>query len=276
MTFIIIFIFGLVVGSFLNAVIHRLHTGQSIVYDRSSCVHCHHKLSAIDLIPVVSFFALGGKCRYCRKPISWQYPIVEIGTATSFVLVYMSNAITLKAGIQDWILGSLQFGGQASPRMTNLAEIIFQLIFVSFLIVIFVYDLKHYLILDKVVFLAAGLALVYQTWQGNVQNALLGAGLLSGFFLLLYLVSKGRWIGFGDVKLGIFLGLLVPFPETIILFFLAYIIGAVVSVFLVSLKIRSMKDPVPFGTFLTFGAFIAMLWGRQLVEWYFRIIGFNL
>lgn len=247
MTFLI-FIFGLIVGSFLNSVIHRLHTGQSIAKDSSRCPNCNHRLSSLDLIPVVSFFVLGRRCRYCKKPISWMYPLLELTTALAFVLVYAVN-------------------------VTDYGKVLFQWFFTSFLIIIFVYDLKHYLILDKIIFPAAGLALIYQIWRGNFLSALLGAFILAGFFGLLYLVSKGRWIGFGDVKLGIFLGLLVPFSETLVLFFLAYFIGAITGIVLIAWGKKGLSDRLPFGTFLTSSAFFAMLWGEELAGWYFKLIG---
>ncbi len=262
----LIFIFGLIVGSFLNALIYRLNSGDSILEKSSKCPNCGHGLAWVDLIPVVSFFILKGKCRYCGKKISWQYPLVELATAIAFVLIYASNVIPAKAGIQFWIAGS-------APRMTNYMELFFQFVFVSFLIVIFVYDLKHYLILDKVVFPAAAIALIYQGYQGNLKNAFLEALFLAGFFAILYFVSRGRWIGFGDVKLGIFLGFLVPWPQTLVLFFSAYFIGALVSLVLIFLKTKKFSDQVPFGTFLTIAAFLAMLWGEQLIDWYFGLIG---
>src|SRR3989344_1005869 len=194
MMLVFIFIFGLIVGSFLNAVIHRLHSGQSIFERSSKCPNCGHTLAWYDLIPIVSFFMLNQRCRYCGKPISWQYPLVELATAIAFGLIYNQLSII------DY-------------------QLLFQFIFTCFLIVIFVYDLKHYLILDRVVIPAAVLALIYQVWQGNFFNSIWGALALSGFFALLYFFSKGRWIGLGDVKLGIFLGILIPWPQTLVLFF---------------------------------------------------------
>ncbi|MBI4050722.1 MAG: prepilin peptidase [Candidatus Doudnabacteria bacterium] len=264
----LIFIFGLIVGSFLNAVIHRLHVGESILETHSRCPHCRHILRMLDLIPMVSFFLLRGRCRYCGQPISRQYPLVELATAIAFVLIYTANVIPAKAGIQFWIPGS-------NPRMTDYIELLFQFAFASFLIVIFVYDFKHYLILDKVVFPGAGLALIYQVHEGNWEAALLGAGALSGFFAFLYFLSKGRWIGFGDVKLGVFLGFLVPWPQTLTLFFLAYFMGAVVSLILISANKKRLTDQIPFGTFLTIAAFFAMLWGEEMVGWYFGLIGLS-
>jgi len=245
-----IFLFGLIVGSFLNAVIYRLGSLLSIFAKSSICPHCGHELAWPDLIPLVSFFMLNRHCRYCGKPISWQYPLVELTTAISFVLIV------------------LQF-----PNFDLTTY--YLLLTTCFLVVIFVYDLKYFLILDKVVFPAALIAFIYQVLQGNWQNASLGAVLLFGFFGLLYLISRGRWIGLGDVKLGLFLGFLVPFPQTLALFFLAYFSGAVFAVILVLLGRKKLSDRLPFGTFLTFAAFLAMLWGEEMTAWYFRLIGIS-
>ncbi len=245
-----VFVFGLIIGSFLNAVIYRLASGESVFAAHSRCPHCRHALAARDLIPVLSFALLRGQCRYCGKGISWQYPIVELATAAAFVLIYISIPYSL-------------------------FPILFNFIFAALLILIFGYDLKHYLILDKVVFPAAILTLLYQGYLGNLGNALLGAALLAGFFYFLYLVSRGRWIGAGDVKLGIFLGALVPWPVTVALFFLAYFIGAAFALILIALRKKKMADRLPFGTFLTLAAFIAMLWGEDIVNWYFVLIGIS-
>lgn len=242
-----VFLLGLLVGSFLNAVIWRLYSGRSILEKNSRCPHCGHPLGVADLIPVISFFLLRKKCRYCAKPISWQYPLVELATGIAFVLVY---------------------------RLQGLSFTTYYLLLTTcFLIVIFVYDLKHYLILDRVVWPAALLAFLYQGYRGNWGSALLGAGLLAGFFALLFFVSRGKWIGAGDVKLGIFLGLLVPFPATLALFFLAYLMGALFSLVFLVLRRKKMSDRLPFGTFLTLAAFIAMLKGEEIMQWYFTLIG---
>ena len=167
----------------------------------------------------------------------------------------------------------IQAGSPIGSGMTDWVNIIFQFIFASFLIVIFVYDLRHYLIPDKFVYPAIFLAAFYQAIAGRSGQAALGAFLLFGFFGLLYLVSRGRFLGLGDVKLGVFLGFLIPYPETLVLFFLAYVLGALVSLLLLLGRRKRMRDPVPFGPFLTSAAFIAMLYGEEMVGWYFGLIG---
>lgn len=252
----LVFVFGLIVGSFLNSLLYRLGGREkSIIRGHSECPHCGHELQAGDLIPLLSFFILRGRCRYCLQPISWQYPLVELATGICFVLIYFNF---------------FPFGRSAEG-----GQFWWQLIFTAFLIVIFVYDLKHYLILDRVVFPAFILAAVYELWLGRFWQGLLGAVLLSGFFALLYIASKGRWLGLGDVKLGLFLGMLVAFPQTLALFFLAYFFGGVVALILLVIGRKKITDKLPFGTFLTVAAFLAMLWGERFIEWYSQLIGFR-
>ena len=244
-------ILGLIVGSFLNAVIFRLSTGESFLSGRSHCPRCGHKLTAVDLIPVLSFIFLRGKCRYCKSKISWQYPLIELATAISFILLAQN----------------FEF------RISNF-EFIAQAIFICFLIVISIYDLKHYLILDKVVFPALVLSIAYNLLIGQLVSGILGAVLVSGFFYLQYLFSKGRWIGFGDVKFGLLLGSLFGFPLALLVLLLAYCSGAMVGVSLIALGKKKLSSKLPFGTFLGFSAIIVLLYGDQIWNWYMKLIGF--
>jgi prepilin signal peptidase PulO-like enzyme (type II secretory pathway) len=250
MALFFIFIFGLIVGSFLNVVIFRLHSGKSFLIGRSECPHCHHSLSAWDLIPLASFVFLGGKCRYCKTKISYQYPMVELTTAVVFVLFFVNNQWSIING-QLW----------------------FQIIFACFLIVVAVYDFKHYLILDKVVFPALGLAIIWSLISGNFIAGLVSAIVIAGFFGLQYLVSRGQWMGLGDVKLGLFLGFLAPWPQSLVLLMLAYFSGAVVGLVLVAINRKHLSSQLPFGVFLSFSAIIVMLFGQPIMNWYLRLIG---
>ncbi len=239
----IIFIFGLICGSFLNAVIFRLYEQKSFVKGRSFCPKCGQVLKINDLIPVLSFLMLKARCRYCKKSISWQYPMVEVSTGILFCLLYL---------IFGW---SLAFG--------------FYLILTSFLIIIFVYDLKYHLILDKVSIPAIILAIIFglflkiSPWD-MVFGVLIGAG----FFFLQFLVSKGKWIGGGDIRLGVLMGIMLGWQKVLLALFLAYFVGAVFSIVLIAMKRKKLKSHLPFGTFLTIGTFTALLWGQIIIDWY--------
>ncbi len=245
-------ILGLVVGSFLNVVINRLANKQTIASGRSMCVHCHHVLGPIDLVPIFSFIFLRGRCRYCGKPISWQYPLVELTTA----LIFLSLAVNLQSTIFN-------------------LEFLFTVIFASLLIVIGVYDFKHYLILDKVVYPGIALAVIYRLVMPELAlvDGFYGAAAIAGFFALQYFVSRGRWIGLGDVKLGVFLGLLFGLKLGLAVMFVAYVLGAIVGIFLLVSGRKQFGSKLPFGSFLAISGIIILLYGDGLVNWYLNLIG---
>ena len=241
------FIFGSIIGSFLNVVIYRLYKEKSLG-GFSACPACKHKLAALDLIPIFSFFLLAGKCRYCKSKISWQYPLVELITGILFSLIVF----------------------QAVSGTLLSLNVIFELVFVSILVVIFTFDLIYYLIPDEMVLIGAGLAIVYRliVYDMSLVDGFWGALAVGGFFAILFFASGGRWIGFGDVKLGIFLGLLLGLAPSLTMLMLAYVSGAIVGVVMVAAKKRTMKGILPFGTFLTAATVVILLFGGTIQSWY--------
>ncbi len=265
--YFIILILGLIVGSFLNVVIFRLENGEKIVNDRSKCLHCKHILAWYDLIPVLSFIFLKGRCRYCWERISWQYPVVELGTGTLFLLIF-------------------NFSAQGGPALGwQFLPLLFWFYIISSLIVIFVYDLKHYIIPDKVIYPAIVVIFIYKLFeifnfsaQGGpalgwqFSNFLFSAILAGGFFYTIVVITKGKGMGGGDVKLGFLMGLILGWPLVLIALFLSFIIGSVIGIFLILVGNKKMKSMIPFGPFLVLGTFIALFWGEGIVEWYLNII----
>jgi len=258
--YLFVFILGSAVGSFLNCVIYRLETGQDFVFGRSFCPHCKHFLGWKDLIPILSFLILKGKCRYCQKRISLQYPLVEISTAFLFLLNFYQfrNYITLYSFI----------------------DLVFLSIISSFLIVIFVFDLKHYLIPDKVIHSAIGFTLLYQFFKVwnlghwnlfEIWNLVIGI-LPSLFFLAIILISKETWMGWGDFKLSILMGLFLGWPRILIALFFAFFSGAIFGLILIFLKLKTMKSQIPFAPFLVSGTFFAMFFGENIINWYLNLI----
>lgn len=243
----IIFLFGLAVGSFLNSIIHRLHTGEGFLISRSHCPHCKHILKWKDLIPLISFLLLKGKCRYCKKPVSLQYPLVELGTGILFVLIFAQN-ITL--GLDSF---------------TTL-QLFYYLLITCFLIVIFIYDLKHFLIPDKIIYPAIIVTFLYNIFYSYstlhtsyfILNTLGAAFLSSAFFLSIVLISREKWMGLGDVKLSFFLGLFLGFPKVLIALFLAFFLGALVGLILILTGKKTLKSKVPFAPFLITGTFLTL------------------
>lgn len=239
--YIFIFLFGLIIGSFLNCLIYRLEVGQGFLGGRSYCPNCKHTLSWKDLIPVLSFFWLRGRCRYCQGKISWQYPLVEMAIGLLFFL------------IADYQLPVISY------------------FIIPFLVVIFVYDLKHYIIPDRVIYPVIGLVLVCDlfwsdfSWGLNFFISAFGAG---SFFLLIVLLSRGKWMGVGDVKLAFLMGLILGFPGILPALFLAFFLGAIIGVGLIIFSKKTMKSEVPFGPFLVLGTLISLFWGQEIINWY--------
>ena len=239
-----IFLFGLIMGSFLNAVIYRLDSGESIVKSRSHCPKCGHVLAWYELVPIFSFVIQGGKCRECKSNISWQYPLVELATAILFVLVLYHNL-----------------------------PLLYTLTISSLLIVIFVYDLKHYIIPDKIIYpaiLVSGI-FVWQHTTYNIQYTIYAAIGASVFFAAMFFASRGKWMGFGDVKLAFFMGLFLGWPNILVGLFAAFMLGGIIGMGLIVCGKKTMKSQVPFGPFLVTGTFIAMFLGNKIMEWYLSL-----
>jgi prepilin signal peptidase PulO-like enzyme (type II secretory pathway) len=264
--YIYIFIFGLIIGSFLNALIWRLHSGDSMM-TRSMCPRCKHKLAWYDNIPLLSFVFLRGKCRYCRQAISWQYPAVELTVGILFVLVFQQAASSFFLPSAFLILIKSWF-------------------VVAVMVLIFVYDLRWYLILDKVT-LPAGIVLsvfwlLEKSQQADLwalRNAwlelIITLAIGYGFFALQYYGSKGKWLGGGDVKLGLVMALALATPNRIVAaIFLAYMMGATAGLLLIAAGKKDLGSKLPFGTFLAVATVAVLLYGEPLITWYLQLIGF--
>ncbi|MFA6466243.1 MAG: prepilin peptidase [Patescibacteria group bacterium] len=252
-----VFIFGLFIGSFLNVVILRLHRAESFIKGTSKCLFCRHRLYPKDLIPLFSYIFLKGHCRYCQKKFSRQYPLVEFFTGLAFVLIFGK------------VIPNFDLTTVTALQFLHLLD---WWAIVSFLIIIFVYDFKYYLILDKVVLPGIVLAILANLFLGfSILNLLLAILVGGGFFLLQFVISKGRWIGGGDIRLGAFMGAILGWPQVLTALFLSYILGSFISIFLLLGKRKDWGDKIPFGTFLAIGTFLTMLWGPILVNWYLSL-----
>jgi prepilin signal peptidase PulO-like enzyme (type II secretory pathway) len=268
MVIVILAVVGLCLGSFVNALVWRVHEQSkqktaegrqklSVLHGRSMCPHCKHGLTPKDLIPVVSWLSIGGKCRYCHKPISRQYPIVEFLTALLFVASYVwwPNPLHgFEIGVFIWWL-ALLVG----------------------LVALTIYDLHWFLLPNRIVYPSAVAAfvmtLIAVVNAGNpltaALNALLGVAVGGGIFYVLFQVSKGKWIGGGDVKLGWLLGLAVATPaRAVLLIFLASVLGSFISVPLLATNRLKRTSTIPFGPFLIIAAVIVQLFGAAILHWY--------
>ena len=254
---LIVFLYGLCLGSFANVLIWRLLRGQSI-QGRSMCPHCGHKLIWSDLLPLLSFIFFRGKCRYCSKSISLRYPLIEFITGALFAVA------------------AILF-----PPLDALTGLILikslMIVFVG--IIVFVIDLEHYLILNKIVFPAAAIVLVIIGIEAALQGSasLLVEPLLSalsafGVFWLTWFLSKGKWMGLGDVKFAGLMGLMLGWPGVLVALMLAFVVGALVGMMLMALGRKQLSSRIPFGTFLSAATIMSLLFGTQLWEWYRGLI----
>ncbi len=245
-----LFLLGLSVGSFLNVLIDRLPKNESIL-GRSRCDHCKHQLSWYDLIPLFSFFALGRKCRYCGKRLSWQYPIVELITGLLFIFVFLSLPL------------NYQF------------FIIYHLFILSGLIVIFFADLKYRIIPDQVLFFLLLSVFFYLVVfkTNSISSYFISAIAAFLLFALLVVITKGRGMGLGDVKLAFVMGLILGFPLIVVGLYLSFLTGAAISLILVIRGRKTMKSTIPFGPFLAFSTGMSLFYGQSLWEVFRRLLG---
>lgn len=252
---------GLCFGSFVNALVWRLKKKRDFVKERSECTHCHHVLAWYDLVPVVSWLTLQGKCRYCHKRID-DSPLTEIGVALAFGVSYAFWPLGFSAA--GWVLFALW------------------LIALVLLAALFLYDLKWSLLPNVLMFPLIGLGVI---WTGIYYSLIapvaplavgwevvLGLASVAGLYGLLYAVSGGEWVGFGDVKLGIFMGLILGWQRGLLAVMLANVIAFLVIVPGLMTRKMTRKTRIPFGPFLILATVTAFLFGNQLVAGYFSVI----
>ncbi len=239
--YIIVFVYGIVIGSFVNVLICRLPEHENIATERSHCMSCGHKLRWYDLVPLFSWLFLRGKCRYCGARISAQYPIVEAVNGIGYVLILFANGISL-------------------------SSILYMLCF-SILTAIAVIDWRTYEIPVglNIAILALGVAGTIADYR-NVWYHLIGMVTVSGFLLLLYIVTRGRGIGGGDIKLMGAAGLLLGWKHIIFALVIGCVVGSVIHIIL--MKVKGKDRVLAFGPYLAVGLFAVMIWGSQMIDWY--------
>jgi len=240
---IIILLFGFVLGSFFNVVGLRVPLKESILRPPSHCTHCKRRLTALDLIPVLSYVFLGGKCRSCGQKISWIYPLMELITGILFALAY-------------WKLGFS-------------AEFFVALLLISLLVMIVVSDFAYMLIPDKILLFFLPLLVIgrlispLSPWWDSIVGAVVG-------FCILYSIaalSRGG-MGGGDIKLFFLLGLVLGTIHTLLTLFLAAVIGMIVGIVVLKVSGQGRKTPIPFGPSIALAAIIVYFYGDALMNWY--------
>lgn len=243
--YIIIFLYGIVIGSFLNVCIYRIPKKEDIVKVRSHCMNCGYKLEWYDLVPLFSYLFLKGRCRKCKTKLSVQYPLIEAANGILYVVIVLING-------------------------ANVESLLYCLL-TSALLTLSVIDFRTYEIPIgiNIFILALGLVRVatdYSDWL----NYLIGLLCVSTFLTVIYYATKGRGIGGGDVKLMAACGLVLGWKLIILAFFIGCILGAVIHV--ARMKISGEGHVLAMGPYLSLGIFISMLWGNRIIEWYFNFL----
>lgn len=260
MIILVLIVLGLIWGSFVNAFVWRLYEGKDWVRGRSECSVCHHPLASKDLIPVVSWILLKGRCRYCHKRIK-DNPLVELTVPILFVVSYV------------WWPWSVSGEG--------LLRLVLWFIFIVAFTILGVYDFRWKLLPNSVVYPLIGLAIVQTVFifllhphnLAPLERAIAGALIIGGGFYILFQVSAGTWIGGGDVKLGVVLGILCGgWLQALLLLFVASLSGTIVAIPLLVRRKAKARMIMPFGPFLLFAAFVVELFGSAIIHWYTHLI----
>lgn len=239
-----IIILGLLLGSFFNVCIYRIPRGESIVFPGSHCTNCNNKIKGYDLIPVISYIFLKGKCRYCGEKISLRYPAVELITAVLFYLIYLKYGLTFFT-IKYIVLASLLIViGMIDLDTTDVyfSTTIIGIIFgVSFIIAGYFFNI-------------------------DVKEFILGGIAAGGFIAVIILITRG--MGWGDAEICLICGLFLGFRLSIVMLFLSFIIGGTVGIALILSKIKDRKDYIPFGPFIAVSSLFTMFFGEYIINYY--------
>jgi len=262
---IFLVILGASVGSFLSVVIYRLeHKQKGAILGRSRCPHCKKTLGTYDLIPILNYILLRGKCRYCGEPISLNYFFLELSTALVFLLMFFRFPFIIEPGTNalytvDW---------------TAFLQFLFYTIDGTLLIAVFFYDLQYVKIPDVFMFPLIFLCLLGSLILNSADFPSLLIALLIAlvFFGSQFWLSKGEWLGEGDLYLGIAMAFLFGWKLFLVSVSLTYILGAVISAILLAARKLKAKSKIPFAPFMVFGAFATILYGQEILQWYIKIV----
>lgn len=253
-----IFLFGLIIGSFLNCLVWRLYSGEGMT-KRSYCPQCKAQISWYDNIPVVSFVLLKGKCRHCQEKISLQYPLIELATGLLFLLAWRQ---VLGTGFPSY-----EF------QVTSLIELLRYFFIIAVMLMILIFDARWYLIPDKITLPAIAILFPLNLLVGFEWQNLLISGIIGGsFFLFQHIISRGKWVGGGDIRMGVLMGVALGLTGLAVALFLAYIIGSLVGIGLMLAGKKKWSSQVPFGIFLSTGSLVALFWGAELADWYLGLL----
>jgi prepilin signal peptidase PulO-like enzyme (type II secretory pathway) len=251
---------GAAISSFLLVVTHRLrHNKKGILKGRSYCPKCKNTLRPAHLVPVFSWLLLRGKCGFCKTKIPAQYLLVEVLSGLSFLILFLKfNFLT------------------TTPQLPILLNLMFFLIITGFFIAIFLYDFFYQEIPDRFSLPAIAIAVIGNLVLEKITplDMLIGSLTIFSFFLLQFILSKGRAIGGGDLRLGLLMGALLGLKLGLLALFISYIIGGIFATILLLNKTVKGKSQIAFGPFLIVGTYLSILYGEQLLNWYLNIINY--
>ncbi|MDP4011935.1 MAG: prepilin peptidase [Candidatus Roizmanbacteria bacterium] len=264
----LLFVVGLFFGSFLNVLADRLSMGKTMG-GRSMCDSCKHVLSWNDLIPIVSFVILRGKCRYCKAPFSVQYPLVELFTGVIFVMTWYFSLHSVLIPSDSYLLHSIHLGFAAVLIVMLLADFRYQVIPDEMQIALLILGVSK-ILYTSIVIGGVGLSVVSQTMG---MHALYGLSVMAPL-LLVFLITKGRGMGFGDVKLAFVMGLILGLLPGFLALYIGFVIGGIVGGILLLTKKGKRKTKIAFGPFLILGLYLMMFFESEIVLFVSKIYGF--
>ncbi len=245
---VLIFILGLIVGSFSNVCIYRIPKNESIVYPASHCPKCRSKIKPVDNIPLLSYILLKGRCRNCKSKISIQYPIVEFLSGLIYLIIYLNYGLSIQSLIYIIlssaliIIAFIDLNEQIVPWVISLPGII-----LGFILSFFV---------------------PYISFVNSALGVVVGGGIILSIRLAGSVIFKKEAMGMGDIELAAMIGAFLGWRYITISLFLGFFLGALAGIILIMSKIKSREDAVPFGPFIVLGSFITLLWGEKIISWY--------
>ncbi len=288
------FLLGLVLGSFIKVLADRSLSKQSF-WGRSYCTYCKKTIKWYDLFPVISYILLKARCKNCHKKLSIEYLLMEVATGLLIGFLFYQTSVNLQS------IYNFKF-------LSFLFDLIFKTFFVTILSVVFLTDIKKMFIPDRIILPAIRIGITFitaitiikvlylyyylnQTVVGKLLlpphsdfflrhafytaepflTGILMAALIGGFFMSLIIITKGKGMGGGDVKLGAFIGLMLGFPNSLIAIFLSFLTGAVFSIFLIIFGKKHFGQSIPFGPFLVLGSLMVLFWGDKILNWYLSL-----
>lgn len=242
---IIVLLFGILIGSFLNVCIYRIPRKEDIVYTPSHCMSCGHRIKWYDLVPVFSWLALGGKCRYCKTKLAKQYPAIELINGMAYMGIFFLLGFNSQAFIMSILFSAL--------LVASMIDFKWKIIPNGIVIFIFIVGIINVIFFSK-----------------TYIDSLIGFFAVSTILMIINILTKGQ-MGMGDVKLMAVCGLILGWQQILLALMIGSIIGSIVGLTLIALKKTSRKEQIPFGPYLSVGIMIAALWGERIINMYLNL-----